>query len=209
MNALITHHAITSGALTTAEIDCAMAYAEAEKALATREAMRLTGANVPARDRRQRGVRCQALRYDRLLLPQRPTAPALAARDHLDPLRASTLTITRMSARISLRSRRADLRAVSTIMVQGHHVAGRQNNVGEAQRLHLICRHSNFRLLNVVQGRRRPCTLLKAGSTVTSDPDSRGQAKNLRAAHNAAIESLIPLGATRRRAATSLCGRHR
>jgi hypothetical protein len=26
------HHAISSGALTTAEIDCAMAYAEAEKA---------------------------------------------------------------------------------------------------------------------------------------------------------------------------------
>jgi hypothetical protein len=90
--------------------------------------MRPTGANVPARDRRQRGVRCQALRYDRLLLPQRPTAPALAARDHLDPLRASTLTITRMSARISLRSRRADLRAVRV-----HHHGARTSRSGAAK----------------------------------------------------------------------------
>ena len=35
------------GALTTAEIDATMAYAEAEKALATREVMRPTGATSP------------------------------------------------------------------------------------------------------------------------------------------------------------------
>ena len=83
---------------------------------------------VPAGDRRQRGVRCKALRHDRLLLLQRPTSPPLAARDHLDPLRASTLTITRMSARVSLRSCRADLRAVRV-----HHHGARTSRRGAAK----------------------------------------------------------------------------
>ena len=56
---------------------------------------------VSAGGRRQRGVRCQALRHDRLLLLQRPTSPPLAARDNSDSLRASTDTTTRTSGRIS------------------------------------------------------------------------------------------------------------
>jgi hypothetical protein len=83
---------------------------------------------VPAGDRSQRGVRCQALRHDRLLFIQRPTPPPLAARDHLDPLRPSTLTITRMSARISLRSCRADHRAVRV-----HIHGGRTSRAGAAK----------------------------------------------------------------------------
>jgi len=42
MNALIPIDAVLPGALTTAEIDATMAYAEAEKALATRAGMRAT-----------------------------------------------------------------------------------------------------------------------------------------------------------------------
>ena len=61
MNAL----AISSGALTTAEIDCAMAYAEAEKAPATREAN--------ASDRREFARWCAAARAR---VPPRPPSGA-------------------------------------------------------------------------------------------------------------------------------------
>ena len=54
-----------------------------------------------ARNRQDRGVRRQALFHDRLLLFHRPAAAALAARDHLDTLRANAHITTYMSARIS------------------------------------------------------------------------------------------------------------
>jgi hypothetical protein len=98
-------------------------------------AIELTRADpVFARDPRNRDIRRRALRHDRLLLLCRPAPATLAACDHLDALRASTLMSTYMSAPIS---RLGCLCAVDV----GHHggtwqqTPSRYRNVGTALRL--------------------------------------------------------------------------
>jgi hypothetical protein len=73
----------------------------------------------------------RALHHDRLLLLQRPTPPALTAGDNFDPLRASTHTTTRMSARsASVPVVLITAQSVSTIMLQETSSSGAAKQCG-------------------------------------------------------------------------------
>ena len=79
MNALITIDALPPGALTTAEIDATMAYAEAEKALATRQAYASDWRTTSPPGAPSRGATGLPA-HQGIVVPTSPASPTAAAR---------------------------------------------------------------------------------------------------------------------------------